>query len=126
MNKTLDQLFLFQTTAAAEKGFVATLRTNPDHPIYQAHFPGNPITPGACMLHTARTLFEQWTGRPVFLKSAKNIKYLSLLIPEKGREVQFRFTLLADSETESKTQVLIADENTIYTKMTLVFSYERI
>ena len=126
MNTTLDQLFILSSTTTAENGFVATLRTNPDHPIYRAHFPGNPITPGACMLQTARAVFQQWKGKPVFLKSAKNIKYLSLLIPDKDREVQFRFTILAVSETECKTQVVIADENTIYTKMTLVFSYERI
>jgi len=120
----LDNLFIIQSTEETETGFTATLRCNPAHPVYQAHFPGNPITPGACLLKTAGEVLQRKTGRPLYLKSSKNIKYLSLLIPEAEKEVRFEFSKFTETEDSFKAQVVIADETTVYTKMSLTYSYE--
>ena len=120
----LDNLFITQSITDTEDGFEALVRCNPEHPVYQAHFPGNPITPGACLLQTAGALMQQKMGRPLFLKSSKNIKYLSILIPAEGKEIKFSFSHVSEGEAECKAQVVIADESTVYTKMSLTFSYE--
>ena len=49
----LDNLFIIESITDTETGFTVKLRCNPEHPVYQAHFPGNPITPGACLLKMA-------------------------------------------------------------------------
>ena len=120
----LDELFIFQSIESTENGFTTLLRCNPEHLIYQAHFPGNPITPGACLLQTTSELLQRKQGRPLFLKSSKNVKYLNVLVPAEGKEVRFTFSNLVESEIECKAQVVIADEASVYTKMSLTFSYE--
>lgn len=120
----LDELFIFQSIESTENGFTTLLRCNPEHLIYQAHFPGNPITPGACLLQTAGELLQRKLGRPLFLKASKNVKYLNVLVPAEGKEVRFTFSNLVESEIECKAQVVIADEASVYTKMSLTFSYE--
>jgi 3-hydroxyacyl-[acyl-carrier-protein] dehydratase len=120
----LDNLFITQSITNTEDGFEAVVRCNPEHAVYKSHFPGNPITPGACMLQEAGVLMQEKIGRPLFLKTSKNIKYLSLLIPAEGKEVKYVFSRIVESETECKTQVVIADETTVYTKMSLTYSYE--
>ena len=120
----LDHLFILNSIDGTENGFTAHLRCNPEHLIYQAHFPGNPITPGACLLQTASELLQRKQDRPLFLKTSKNVKYLSVLIPAEGKEVRFTFSNLVESDTECKAQVVIADEASVYTKMSLTFSYE--
>ena len=120
----LDNLLISQSLTETENGFTAILRCNPEHLIYQAHFPGNPITPGACLLQIACELLQRKQGRPLFLKSSKNVKYLNVLIPAEDKEVRFAFSNLVESETECKAQVVIADETQVYTKMSLTFSYE--
>ena len=120
----LDNLFIIESLTDTDTGFSAKLRCNPEHPVYQAHFPGNPITPGACLLKTASEVLQQKLGRPLYLKASKNIKYLSLVIPEEGKEVRYDFLRLVFDETECKAQVVIADETTVYTKMSLTYSYE--
>ena len=84
----LDNLFITQSITNTEDGFEAAVRCNTDHAVYKSHFPGNPITPGACMLQEAGVLMQEKMGRPLFLKTSKNIKYLSLLIPAEGKEVK--------------------------------------
>ena len=120
----LDGLFIIKTIEENENSFLVRMCCNPSHPVYQAHFPDNPITPGACLLKTAGEVLEQKLSRPLYLKSSKNIKYLSLLIPKEEKEVQFVFSNLVEGENECKVQVVIADETTVYTKMSLTFSYE--
>ena len=112
------------TTAEAEDGFVVRVVCNPQHPIYQTHFPEHPITPGVCLLQTAGILLQQKLGRPVQLTAARSIKFLNVLIPEEDKQVEFRFTHLAVGETECKVQVEIADDGTTYSKMSLTFGYE--
>ena len=53
------------------------IRLNPAHTIYQAHFPGEPVTPGVCILQIARELLEDLLQRPLAVKSVKNMKFLS-------------------------------------------------
>ena len=120
----LDELLFLQSIENTENGFTTILRCNPEHLIYQAHFPGNPITPGACLLQTASEVLQYKLGRPLFLKTSKNIKYLNVLVPAEGKEVRFTFSNLVESETECKAQVVISDEVSVYTKMSLTFSYE--
>lgn len=120
----LDNLFITQSITETEDGFEAIVRCNPNHDVYKAHFPGNPITPGACMLQEAGVLMQEKKGRPMFLKMAKNIKYLSLLIPAEDKEAKFIFSRVVENETECKAQVVIADEDNVYTKMSLTYSYE--
>ena len=120
----LDNLFITQSITDTENGFTALLCCNPNHLIYQAHFPGNPITPGACLLQTAGEVLQRKIGRLLYLKSSKNIKYLNVLIPAEGKEVRFVFSNLVENETECKTQVVITDEAQVYTKMSLTFIYE--
>ncbi|MBO7616275.1 MAG: beta-hydroxyacyl-ACP dehydratase [Bacteroidales bacterium] len=120
----LDDLFIIKSTEETETGFVARLCCNPAHPVYRAHFPGNPITPGACLLKTAGEVLQQKTGHPLYLKSSKNIKYLSLLVPEAGKEVRFEFSNFTEIENGCKAQLVIADETSVYSKMSLTFSYE--
>lgn len=120
----LDNLFITQSITETEDGFEAVVRCNPNHDVYKAHFPGNPITPGACMLQEAGVLMQEKKGRPMFLKMAKNIKYLSLLIPAEDKEAKFVFSRVVENETESKAQVVVADEDNVYTKMSLTYSYE--
>ena len=120
----LDNLFHIESIADTENGFTAVLCCNPKHLIYQAHFPGNPITPGACLLQTAGEVLQRKMSRPLYLKASKNIKYLNVLIPAEDKEVRFAFSNLAETETECKAQVVIADEAQVYTKMSLTFSYE--
>ena len=120
----LDNLFITQSIMDTENGFTAVLRCNPEHLIYQAHFPGNPITPGACLLQTAGEILQLKLGRQLYLRSSKNIKYLNVLIPATDKEVRFVFSNLTETETNCKAQIVIADEVQIYTKMSLSFSYE--
>lgn len=122
----LDDLFISMSMEDTENGFTTCLWCNPSHPIYKAHFPGNPITPGACLLQTAGEILQRKLERPLYLKASKNVKFLNVLVPSEGKTVQYNFSRPVENESGCKTQVVIADDATVYAKMSLTFSYEQL
>ena len=109
-----------------ENGFEAFLCTNPEHSIYKAHFPGNPITPGVCIIQAAQELLEKRINRKLYLKTVKNIKFLSVIIPEKDKKIKYSFSNIVEDENGCKSQVVVSDNATVYAKISLIFNYERL
>ena len=120
--RLIDDLFILDAIHETETGFEAELRTNPSHFIYKAHFPGNPITPGVCVIQVAGELLERKTNRKVYLKTLKNVKFLSVIIPEEGKKIKYSFSNIAEDDNGVKTQVLVSDNDMVYAKISLIFS----
>ena len=72
-------------TVISRSDGTATVRLLPECPIYQAHFPGFPITPGVCLVQTALELM----GRS--LLGAKDIKFVTPVLP--GAELRYEWTM---------------------------------
>lgn len=49
--------------------------------IYKAHFPGQPITPGVCIVQMAKELLEESLQKPLDIVAVKNVKFLSVISP---------------------------------------------
>ncbi len=69
------------------------------NPIFEGHFPGQPVVPGACMLQLVKDVLADALNRPVRLIIAENIKFLSLLEPATDTVLHLSIDYqLADSE----------------------------
>jgi 3-hydroxyacyl-[acyl-carrier-protein] dehydratase len=62
-------------------GFLAEIELDPSHPVFEGHFPGNPILPGVCTVQIIRELLEQWIHGSLQMTKAGNIKYLGFVNP---------------------------------------------
>lgn len=79
---------LYETVSIDTGG--AVVRLLPDSPIYRAHFPGWPITPGVCLVQIALELMEEMAGQAGHdLVAAKSIKFTSPIIPTEGTDLRF-------------------------------------
>ena len=75
-----------------DSGVEYTLSLNKDHAIYRAHFPGNPITPGVCIIRLCTELAEHYTGEKLWLKKIVNAKFLSIINPNEHERVEVNFS----------------------------------
>ena len=64
-------------TIEEDKGQEVKIRLNPDHEIYRAHFPGNPITPGVCIVQIISEVLGVQQHRQLALDSIVNLKFVS-------------------------------------------------
>lgn len=76
--------------------YVVIILVNEEHPVFEGHFPGNPIMPGVCMMQIIKELTEQMTERSLFMQSVSNVKFMALINPfvnpELKLELEFVFT----------------------------------
>ena len=75
----LHNLYTIVNTTTLDEETVVTVLLNGDSPVYRAHFPGNPITPGACLLEMGRELASAVVKKDLRLEKADNIKFLKAI-----------------------------------------------
>jgi len=97
---------------------------NPEHAIFQVHFPNNPITPGVCILQIVKELSEKILNHELFLKKANNIKFLKVIDPLKVKEVTFSISVTSEGETEHKVSAVVHDKENLFSKLSITFVYQ--
>ena len=117
----LDNLYIVKnkqiegTTARFEISF------NSEHPIYAAHFPSNPITPGVCLINICKELTESVLEKSLLLQIVKNVKFLQLINPNENPNVSVQISI-AKNEFEYKINASICGANeSVFAKLSLVF-----
>lgn len=95
------------------------IRLNGEHAIYKAHFPGEPITPGVCILQMGLELLSSFTGEKLELKEVKNVKFLNILRPD-GNDVTVSVRLVERSEDMVRSQIVLATDESPIAKLSFI------
>ena len=104
VNKTmqLKDFYTVNNVAVVENLTTANITINKDHDIFKGHFPGNPVTPGVCMMQIIKELTEGVVGKKLRMQSSSNIKFMAIINPEKTPDLEL---ILDISETEEGYKV---------------------
>lgn len=108
-------------TVLADDADKVRLHLHADHTIYQAHFPGNPITPGVCIVQIIGELLAMRYQRPLALLRVVNLKFTSPISPVESPEIEVRFSAVSEAEGEVRAKGSIFAGDEIKTKFSLVF-----
>lgn len=85
-----SDFFALESMTHDEAGIEALLHINPAHPIFEGHFPGQPVVPGVCMLQLVKDVAETALGKPLFLKLVAQVKFLQVLVPAYQQNIALR------------------------------------
>lgn len=95
------------------------IHVDPEHPIYKAHFPGNPITPGVCILQMALEMLSLSVDRKLEIQSVKNVKFLKILVPRSGLDVGYAVRGIVLDEDNVKAQITVSDGEDLVAKISM-------
>jgi len=98
----------------------ASITLNPDNDVFKGHFPGNPVTPGVCMLQIIKELTENRTGCSLFMKKTSNVKFMAVINPEKNPDLLITNDF-KEVDNEVKVKSTIKYDDTIALKVVLTF-----
>ncbi|MDR6515221.1 3-hydroxyacyl-ACP dehydratase [Chryseobacterium camelliae] len=119
MQSILTNFYTIQSIDRTENGnFTARIILNKDHDIFKGHFPGNPVTPGVCMMQIVKELTEECTGTQLFLKSASNVKFMAIINPFETPELTLQLDV-TEHEQDIKVKNVTAFGETIALKMSV-------
>ena len=123
--RLLDSLYTIASTELTDNGPIFTIGLNAEHFIYKAHFPGEPITPGVCILQIAHELLEVHCDAKLEIDCVKNVKFLRVITPDATPVVSYEFQKLVFEEESVKCQVSVMAEDEALAKLSIIFRKQR-
>ncbi|HOY39787.1 MAG TPA: hypothetical protein PLP11_08775 [Bacteroidales bacterium] len=124
-NYFLNDLYTIDSIGAAGNSLTASVMFNPSHWIYSCHFPGNPITPGVCVVQVARELVSTHLNKALHIRMLKSIKFLNIINPETDGPIRFLFTLHEENDNTIRAEVNVENSTTVVVKMNIILCQER-
>ena len=101
-----------------------TLELNPAHPVYEGHFPGNPVVPGVCQVQMISELVSVIKGSALRLMDADNVKFLSLMVPEKNRVIDADILVKTSENGEISANATLREGEIVFIKFKGLFKKE--
>lgn len=89
---------------------------NPNHEIFEGHFPGNPIVPGVCMLQICKELLAEVLKKEIVISKIDFIKFMKIIHPQND---EF-YTLSLNISSPDFNASISRDEN-VYFKLKATF-----
>lgn len=118
----LDNLYsIVSTSEESTEAVRLQIRLNADNIIFKAHFPGEPIMPGACIVQMVQELFSFWTKREVEITKIVNLKFLSVIKPDEVLDLDIAIKIKKEEDHQVHINADIVKDATTYTKMSLLF-----
>lgn len=118
--KLKNSLYNIINSEPTAKGVRFDIQLNPEHTIYKAHFPGQPITPGVCIVQIAVELLEEHLNAPLQLKTAKNVKFLSVISPCENKCISYELQNISEEDGMVKWQTVVTSSQNNFAKLSLV------
>ena len=104
-----NQLYQIEHSQESDGTEQFTIRLLEDCPIYRAHFPGQPITPGVCIVQIVQEISD-----------VKNVKFLNILTPKDNPKVDIVFTAIETSDESVSAKAEVKDATTVFTTVSVV------
>ena len=117
--KLINDFFEIVSKESTEGTLKCKVKLHPEHFIYKAHVPGNPVTPGVCLVQMAAEILGEEYQQNLMLSLLKNIKFKKIVHPED--EPTFVFTKVVKENETLSANVSIEDEESQYVKMSLQY-----
>ena len=118
--KLLNSLYRIVSESVTESGREYNIVLDAEHFIYKAHFPGEPITPGVCIMQIAVELLSLHCGKPLAIDTVKNIKFLKIISPTEIPGVCFSVSKVEAEDSKVKAQVSVSGGGETYAKLSLI------
>ena len=107
----LNDFYRIGEMTGAEGILSAEIRLNRHHSIFDGHFPGLPVVPGVCMMQMIREILETHFGKKYILRSAVQVKFLSVINPDEHPDIlsDIRFQSPAENELDVVAKLYSGD-----------------
>ncbi|HZE84153.1 MAG TPA: 3-hydroxyacyl-ACP dehydratase [Puia sp.] len=101
----------------------ASLKLNASHKIFEGHFPGLPVVPGACMMQMLKEIVEAASGMGLQLKRADHLKFTALIDPRNVGSLDMECTLSAAADANWLVSAQLSNDGKICFKFKGLFIF---
>ena len=107
----IESLYTLSDLCVHEDDFNVTVSIDPNHSIFDGHFPGQPIVPGVILIRMIGELAKGIAGQEVQLETGSNMKFLNVIDPQKTSRLSIEGSVkYQDNDRLSVTAVVSAED----------------
>lgn len=109
----LDSYFKILAHTLSEDTHVFEVEMLASHPVYEGHFPGNPVSPGVCNMQMIKECAEQVIGHAADLVEVKQYRLTGVIAPQLTPRLTIALTLAAEADAMRLT-ARVSHGETVY------------
>jgi 1-acyl-sn-glycerol-3-phosphate acyltransferase len=117
--KAINQLFYLDDVTRDTDTVTCRIRLNGAHPVYAAHFPGEPITPGALLVQVAVEAFAAAVGKAWQLRRVASVKFLTPVCPDQVTTLTLTYTKLQLGDAGGSVRATLTADAVTYARFAL-------
>lgn len=88
---TLEGFYEYISETKTDTGSVVIAKLNPGHEVYEGHFPGKPVAPGAALTQMVLDEAIRLTHGEKKVTEFRQIKFLSVIDPTQVQDLELEF-----------------------------------
>jgi 3-hydroxyacyl-[acyl-carrier-protein] dehydratase len=92
----INDLFVVEDLQPGDGMLTARVHLRFPHPIFDGHFPGRPVLPGACLVQLVEELMASVAGAEVRLVRAGPVKFITMIDPIRDRSIVMKLQFTGD------------------------------
>ncbi len=93
-------------------GYVFDIELDEKCPVYQGHFPTEPIAPGVCNIQMIKECAEYAIQQKLQLKVLQRCRFLKLITPQNNRNITVKMTINTSDEKYMIAAQIVDGEKT--------------
>ncbi len=97
------------------------IQLNKNHDVFNGHFPGNPVTPGVCMIQTIKEITQTQVNSLLFLQNISNVKFTALINPNVNLDLILELSIIQENNIFKVKNVTKFTDGTIALKCHATF-----
>ncbi len=113
--KLLDNYYKIVDTTEASGATVFRVELLPGCKVYEGHFPGNPVSPGACNMQMIKELAERISGQPLHIASIKQCRLMAVVSPQDTPSLAVTATVVPTEQGFTVTATIAAADTVCLT-----------
>lgn len=91
-----------------------SVELNPQHNVYNGHFPGEPVCPGVCSVQMIRECIEDKLGKKLAIANLGQVRFTSLITPNANPNLDVTFSAAETEEGTYKVKATITAGETSF------------
>jgi 3-hydroxyacyl-[acyl-carrier-protein] dehydratase len=119
--KLKDDFFKILNISISPDKTEYSVRLNSEHSIYQDHFPGNPITPGVCIIQIVKELIAENLEYPLCLQKIVKVRFFKAINPVDNAAINISLTISKKERIYSVSATVFVDD-TVFSQLSLEFA----
>lgn len=120
----LKDFYTVENSSQNGETYSTRLHINKNHPLYKGHFPDMPVTPGVILMQLFKEEAERISGKELRLDKATNIKFTSVVDPNKDDKLILNSVIIQNEDGVS-LKGIAENNNTISLKINAFYKVEK-